>query len=495
MKKTSLRIWIWIFFIIGFINIPKANAVPPPDFIIQIASQLWNFFVIWLAILSWLYATSFQFIKGYFMNHRKKFIFLSVIWILIISFTWAYYYDKYYQKIQLEKMNKEWLNQVKINDLKYKNIENFKSSDVSVNDKESLVEIKKENEDIGITFIKQYYSYIDKKEYNKAYNLSKKNVNYKIFENRYKDTTKITVYNILKIDKDKYSLNLELEEKNKSTNYNVLMTLIFVDNKPVKIEKSIVTSFDKNWDKDNTLSEDFSNKSSWPQENDAYNFYENNNDIPIVISNNDLKDKINNNKDNYIILDARENLEYEIWNIPWSIHIRYADLQAGRWMELPKDKYIYVLCWSWMRGKEVAEYLKSKQLIVQYLEKWADSWVSSWWKWDWEIKFSKIYWKENQKLVFSTSQVKEKLKDGIILIDSREPVKYNLKHIKDALNIPIMYTPSNDIENIFSQVAKGGSVIIICDDYINCFDAKITWIELEKRWIIFLGRYNKPWEF
>jgi hypothetical protein len=47
----------------------------------------------------------------------------------------------------------------------------------------------------------------------------------------------------------------------------------------------------------------------------------------------------------------------------------------------------------------------------------------------------------------------------------------------------------------FAQVAPGSRVITVCDGYVNCFDAKITGVELEQRGHTFLGRYNKPWEY
>lgn len=55
-----------------------------------------------------------------------------------------------------------------------------------------------------------------------------------------------------------------------------------------------------------------------------------------------------------------------------------------------------------------------------------------------------------------------------------------------------MYTPSDSFEKVFSQVKEKSEVVVICDAYVNCFDAKLTGIELEKRGVVFLGRYNKP---
>jgi len=53
----------------------------------------------------------------------------------------------------------------------------------------------------------------------------------------------------------------------------------------------------------------------------------------------------------------------------------------------------------------------------------------------------------------------------------------------------------SEIEKTFGQVPANSQVITVCDAYVNCFDAKITGVELERRGHQFLGRYNKPWEY
>jgi len=83
----------------------------------------------------------------------------------------------------------------------------------------------------------------------------------------------------------------------------------------------------------------------------------------------------------------------------------------------------------------------------------------------------------------------------VILVDTREPYKFKQSHIAGSINIPIMYTAMINVENVFKQVPENSKVITVCDGYVNCFDAKITGVELERRGHQFLGRYNKPWEY
>ena len=93
---------------------------------------------------------------------------------------------------------------------------------------------------------------------------------------------------------------------------------------------------------------------------------------------------------NIFILDAREDEEYEIGHMPGSTHIRFADLLAGMWGDLPEDQEIYVLCWSGIRGKELTEFLRSKAVNARYIEEGADGWVADGGVWEGEIKFSKV---------------------------------------------------------------------------------------------------------
>ncbi len=99
------------------------------------------------------------------------------------------------------------------------------------------------------------------------------------------------------------------------------------------------------------------------------------------------------------MLDAREDEEFAIGNYPGSHHLRFADIKAGEWIQLPTDQIIYVLCWSGIRGKEVADFLRSKKILARYVERGADGWVSFGGKWLGEIKFRSVY-KQDQYKVF-----------------------------------------------------------------------------------------------
>ncbi len=267
------------------------------------------------------------------------------------------------------------------------------------------------------------------------------------------------------------------------------MTLLLQDKTPIRVEKSEVKILAQGLIEEKNIS---SNDNIISQE---YNFFTNNANKNIIITNQEFKNSIESNKNDYLVLDARENIEYENGYFPESLHIRFADIKAGRWIELPKDKFVYVVCWSGIRGKEVADFLRTKKIVASYLENGASGWVEFSGKWIGDINFVEKYSNPQYQIVFSTDEIKNKAKESVILIDTREPYKFRQWHIAGSINIPIMYTPTINIETVFGQVPAKSKVITVCDGYVNCFDAKITGVELERRGHQFLGRYNKPWEY
>jgi len=223
-------------------------------------------------------------------------------------------------------------------------------------------------------------------------------------------------------------------------------------------------------------------------------FFKDNQSTPLLISNSDFKAILSSKQSKPYILDAREDEEYEIGHFPEVAHIRMADLFESRWVELPKDKPIYVFCWSGIRGKEVAEFLRSKQVLGIYFEDGASGWFKDKGDWIGDIAFKSKYFDERYSIVFKKDDILQFQKQNVILVDSRKSEKYNKKHIKGSINLPTLYTPTADLDKIISQIPKGSKVVTVCDEYVNCFDARITGIKLEKAGMIFLGRYNQPWE-
>jgi rhodanese-related sulfurtransferase len=490
-------------------------AVPPPDFLFNLGSQLVQAFSIAALFLSAIFSLSYQFIKTRLALIKSKktfFISTSIVAIIGISIGSAYLYGNYKQQLEYDKWLAESEEYAQLQDEQEQYLESEKiprnsttdtdgqteidklqigdTPDTSTeNDAKFISNIKNPNNDATIMFIENYYEAIANHSFDEAYEMSKKSTDLATFKSWYINTNRITLDKLMRIDNSTSSLELTLYEGDKYIRYGVLMTLKMKNKTPTQIASSSVR----------TLSEgkfiEKGNEIIAENKDQAADFYSENKDTPLSTSNSKFNDILRSGRNDYIVLDAREDLEYENGYLQESTHIRFADLQAGKWIEIPSDKYVYVLCWSGIRGKEVAEFLRTKNIVASYLETGANGWVQWGGTWTGNIEFSKKYSGENYKKLFTTDEVKEEVANGIILVDSREPWKFENWHIEGSINIPIMYTPTNNLEDTFDQVPTGSTVITVCDGYVNCFDAKITAVELEERGHKFLGRYNKPWEY
>jgi len=548
MNKKIIKLSTFLLIGYFFIFPQFVHAVIPPDFIFNIGTQIAQFFSMIAVFATVILGTFFKFFKTryYALKHKKIVLSLIIFIIIIISLASSYFYAIYRQKAEYQKWLEEsqrYTTNQNINldsdsngltDLEETNLgtnpnnpdtdsdgyldgeevkngynpntpEKFEEEKVSRDENDQLIIGLKSNKDIDISsekfisninltdnsskFISEYYENIANGNLEQAYKMSKQTVGFNLFKGWYLKTTKIRLDKLVRIDEKKSSIELTLYEDETFTKYGVLMTLALQDGIPERVEKSEVKILAQGLIDNQNI---FVDESKISQE---YDFFAKNKNTSIFVTNQDFKNITDRQKNDYIVLDVRENIEYENGHFPKSLHIRFADLKAGRWIELPKDKFVYVICWSGMRGKEVAKFLRTKKIVSSYLEGGANSWVEFGGKWIGEIKFSKKYTDSKYQIVFSTDDVKKKVKEGVILVDAREPYKFNQSHIAGSINIPIMYIPTINLEKIFNQVPVKSKVITVCDGYVNCFDAKIAGIELERRGNEFLGRYNKPWEY
>lgn len=540
MNKKNTKLFIILLAVYFFIIPKSADAVIPPDFIFNIGAQIVQFFSFIIIFFTVTFGTFLQFFKSRLdaIKHKKIALALIVLFVIIISLCSSYFYAVYKQKLEYQKWLKESLeynttqniflnseltsdeinqNNPDANGDLYQNGDEVQDEN-NPNDLGKLGEEganKDENDQLNIggennknidtsvekfisnanlsdsssKFISEYYENIANSNFERAYEMSKKAVGFNTFKGWYLNTSKITLDKLVRIDDKKSSVELTLYEDGIFTRYGVLMTLFLQGEMPLRVEKSEVKILAQGLIENINVS---INENSISQE---YNFFEKNENKSILVTNQNFKNITDGQQNDYVVLDAREDIEYENGSFPNSLHIRFADLKAGRWIELPKEKFVYIFCWSGIRGKEVAEFLKTKKIVAFYLESGANGWVEFGGKWIGGIKFGEKYSDARYQIVFNTKDVKNKVKEGVVLVDTREPYKYKQWHIVDSFNIPIMYTPTINLEKTFSQIPANSKIITVCDGYINCFDAKITGVELERRGHQFLGRYNKPWEY
>ncbi len=337
------------------------------------------------------------------------------------------------------------------------------------NQKEEI--LRKSRTQKEIDFLKSYYEDIWEQRLEQAYEKSSKNVSYNTYYGWYKDIESIKINGIRKVDntENQYFIDVDLIEKWEITNYTIVKSVWWYETKDFKIIDS------------KTLSS--SSKSSSTKTLSGSNSYD-------YISNTDLKKEIDSGVENYIILDAREDIEAEVGSIPWSTHIRFAELKNGDYEKLDKNKIIYVYCYSWIRGKQVSQFLKEKWFKSRYLENWWASWYAFWWYWEGKARIYDIYSQPQYQKIIMEKELKSSIKNGAILVDSRWLKEYKAGHLENSINVPLVDLPKEDWDDYIKQIPKNSETINICDSYLNCFYAKIVWMELEKRWYKFLWVYS-----
>lgn len=480
------------------IGIQRAAAIPPPDFIFAVGSQLGLIFSIAVIFLSSILGATATLARSFFSRIKHKKLFWSVVAIVVIAVSLGagMYADnlwqaqRYTEWIQESAKNagSEGINQQELMALDPTIASNISStaSSSSLAESDSTVSSIAQD-DPNTLFLKQYYRNIGSGRLQEAYEVSKKSVPFETFKQWYANVTDVTVDSVEAIRENVYSVVATVLEGKEQTRYSVLMTLKQSDDGKTVIAQSTVKVVPSD-DAPPTKSPSFEGVTTdqGVSEERLQTLVESVNDKEFA---NILA------TGQPFVLDAREDEEFETGRFPGSLHIRFADLLAGEWVSLPNDREVYVFCWSGIRGKEVTDFLRGKNVLARYIEGGADRWVKDGGTWEGGIKFSSTYTDERYQIVYSTDQVKTYQKDGVVLVDSRPQSKYEKSHIPGSINIPIIYTPTIRMDEVLSQVPPASTVITVCDDFVSCFDAKVTGVKLEKRGHTFLGRYNKPWEY
>lgn len=518
-----MNIYFYLIFTLLLIvnTVQTALAVPPPDFIFNVGAQIAQAFSMLVIFFSAILAGSWKFAKTFFESLRFKKTTWVGLAVLVIGISWggAHLYGRYVQ-------NQEYNNWIAESNIQNQGVspidysldqlktDTQTAAAPAINPQPSAALIKPPSitpvADPKIEFIKKYYADIGTGKLSEAYEVSKKSVSLATFKTWYENTTAVSVDKIAKIDDDNYSLNLSLTEGDQVTSYGVLMTLTSDETGQLKVKDSVVRVLGTKFAGEvvtgevstpkppPTLPESTQSQSptqiAESSQEASTDFYEQNKSLALDVTNENFQKILDAEEDVYI-LDAREDEEFEIGRFPGSTHIRFADLLAGEWIKVPTDRVTYVFCWSGIRGEEVASFLREKQVVARYIKTGADGWVSFGGKWDGAIKFLSVYTDYRYQKLFDLQTLKEEMANGTVVVDSRPSNKYETWHIPESINIAVIYTPSSEMDTRLAQVPEGAKVITVCDDFVSCFDAKLTGVKLEKKGHEFLGRYNKPWEY
>jgi len=548
MHKRVTPFSIYLLGVYFLIHPQCAHAVIPPDFVFNIGTQIAQFFSVTMVFFATIFGGVFHFFKTkyYTLRYRKTVLALAIFSLIAIALGSSYLYALQKQRVEYQRwLEGSWLydgarreagdsrsdasfgtgsvrpdtvphtsdgdNGSYVDDAEDQNIPSIPGSGEMGDEAQSIDEndqltiggeyhrtidtspdrfvLKVGTRDTAAKFISEYYGAIAQGDLKRAYEISKKSVDYDTFRSWYRVTTKIILDKFVRIDETRSSIELTLFEGDSFIRYGVLMTLELREGVPIRVESSEVKILTQG------VVENSSAIFNERVLEGEYSFFDQHKEKNISITNQEFQAYIDKGVGDIVVLDAREDVEYENGFFPGSAHIRFADLKAGRWIELPNDQFVYVICWSGIRGKEVAEFLRTKKIVASYLEHGAETWVKFGGRWVGSIQLSEQYNDPRYRRVFDTDEVQERVKEGAVLVDTREPSRFIQRHIADSINIPIMFTPTIHLEDVLNQVPPRRDVITVCDNYVNCFDAKLTGIELERHGHKFLGRYPKPWEY
>ncbi|MFH2063039.1 MAG: rhodanese-like domain-containing protein [bacterium] len=463
------------------VSAPAAQAVPPPDFIFSVTSQAGPVFTVIVGLLSVAFGLLRQVllpVRLFF--HRRRWTVVPLAVAIVGLGVWgALSYDGWQRNetYRLWQANSSRFSDPTAGAVTSSEVDLLEPTDGPAPDAVAP-------EDPRADFIRSYYRAIGEGRLNEAYAVSKKSVPVETFRSWYENTTGVTVDSLQSIDEINYSLALTLTESDGSViRYAVLMEVAGDAAEGYRVASSevrIVAS--------SASGSDGREAGLLPAVPDQLDW------LPLAASNAEFAAALSGGQE-MLVLDAREDEEYGYGRLPGSRHVRFADLVAGEWISLPTDRTVFVLCWSGIRGREVAEFLRLKGIRARYLEGGADGWVSGYGgTWEGEISFVVAYPEERYRIVLSANRVRRALADGAVLVDSRPLSAYDAWHVPGSYSFPVIYTPTARLPEVLDSIPAGAPVITLCDDFVSCFDARLGGLKLERAGHQFLGRFASPWE-
>ncbi len=431
-----------------------ANAVVPPEFIVQITSQIVPIFGMVFAGLLAAFGVIYNFFGSFFKN---KYVIIAITIFGIGAISWGIAYGV--DEIRKQGQAQEVQHQISFQEEQYETDRETKIIETVVEEVAADID-----EDPGAHFIRTYYRYISDGKFLEAYRMTRQAVTFDTFYSWYKETTHIDIEKLESTGENVYSVRVVLYEGTTAITFGVLATLELDEAGEVySLGSTEVVVLGNGVVQDHV--------------EDTY-----------AIDNASFQDLLDQGAEPFV-LDARELIEYEYGHFPGSIHSKFADLEDGAWRDLPNDTKVYVLCWSGIRGSMVVSFLRDMGVDAYYIKDGAKSWVEDGGMWEGEISFEAVYTQDKYKVVFTPDQFDMFQEEGAFLVDSRQPEKFEKSHIDGSLNVRIMYTPTRMLDKVLESVPPESTIIALCDDYVNCFDSRLVGIELERRGHTFLGRY------
>ncbi len=190
---------IVVFSLVFVWNSLTTLAVPPPDFLFNVGSQIIQIFSIVIVFLSAATFSIGQFVKVYFrqMKHKKLVWISAGLGVVLISFMVAY------QEWVAESMDANQSVGIVANPIEQLDKLPFNEETI---ENSPQAQTGATTDDKYVAFIKKYYSNLGNGKIEEAYAVSKKSVPLVTFKSWYENVTAISIDHIQAIDTYKYSL-------------------------------------------------------------------------------------------------------------------------------------------------------------------------------------------------------------------------------------------------------------------------------------------------
>jgi hypothetical protein len=297
-----------------------------------------------LVMMTMVFGTVYQFIKAKLnsVGWRRGVIIIGVATMILIAAVFTYFFNGYEQKKQYQ----DWLQQSKLNEQQQEkkveiHEETAATEDNAGQQSDPFDKLKiggipelqfhpdqgtrfvsnfsnTQNDEVS-RFISSYYENIANGRLDAAYAQSKQSVDISIYKSWYEKTTGITLDKLQRIDQSRSSVELTLYEGDRYIRYGVLMTVTIQNKQPEKVEKSEVRVLSQGLIQTEDHSSSQPTSTSAPDVQDK--FFRSQQQLGLSITNQDFQQALKTGAENYLVLDARENLEYENGNFPGSQHI------------------------------------------------------------------------------------------------------------------------------------------------------------------------------
>lgn len=205
-------------------SLQTVEAVPPPDFIFQIGSQIAQVFSILLLLFAGVFGTCKHYLRNFFVRLKHPRIVMALIAVVLVGLALggATLYENQRQTVAYQ----EWVKQSKEHKDENKNstpldMQNTATGAI-IKENELVSELPVSPEE---KFIRDYYENIGLKQYERAYAVSKKSVSLLQFIAMYDVVDKIVIHHIQNIDNKLYSITLTLFEGKRILEYKLLWVL------------------------------------------------------------------------------------------------------------------------------------------------------------------------------------------------------------------------------------------------------------------------------